>query len=63
MATATGFMPMGALGAGVAEGAGDTEDADVVAEDDPQTPLLPAARPATTQGVVSELICTLLPGG
>jgi hypothetical protein len=57
-------MPIGAFGAGMAEGAGAADDADVAgADDDPQAPLLPAASPATTHGVVSELICTLLPGG
>jgi hypothetical protein len=66
MATGTDAIARGALAAGVAADVADAApDAAVVAEvvEDPQALAFPKASPATTQGVVSELICMLLPGG
>jgi hypothetical protein len=52
-------MARGDWAAGAAAGAA----AGVAASDDPQAVALPNAKPVTTQGVVSELIWMLLPGG
>src|SRR5271163_4629687 len=64
MATATDCMASGALGAGVGAGeAGVPAGVAAAAGADPQGVAFPSASPATTQGVVSELIWMLLPAG
>jgi hypothetical protein len=57
-------MARGAWAAGVAADAADAAaEVEVLADADPHGVGLPSASPATTQGVLSELISILLPGG